>query len=101
MMGLKIHGKVNINVINYRPQTKLREDNVITAVCLFTWGSDYPQCHAEGRPPPPQKADPPPSIQSPGGRYTSYWNAYLLMLIVQINAEIMTKLTQIVTLIIL
>ena len=40
-------------------------------------------------------------IRSMSGRYASYWNAFLLMLIVQIQAEIMTRLTQILTIVIL
>ena len=52
---------------------------VFTPVCLFTWGSAFPQCH--GKADPPKKANPLPQILSASGWYTSYWNAYFLNLV--------------------
>ena len=31
-----------VNIIDYRPQTKLLEGNVFTGVCLFTGGGGFP-----------------------------------------------------------
>ena len=80
----------------YRPQTKLSK------VMFSVHGggeSAFPQCHGAGRhpapprrqtpkryippearpppPPPPEGKHPPSQIWSTGGRYASYWNAYL------------------------
>ena len=39
LLGEKILRSM-VNIVNYRPQTKLREGNVFRGVCLFTreWG---------------------------------------------------------------
>ena len=42
-----------LNVNYYHTQTKLREGNVFTCVCLSTGVSVFPQVHGAGRPPSP------------------------------------------------
>ena len=79
-----------VGMSNYcRSQTKLREGNVFTHVCLSTGGGNLPSHNAMGQqtphlqrqiPPPGQKADPPPICRwSTSERYTSYWNASLVL----------------------
>ena len=75
----------NLSPLFYRPQTKLQKGNVFTSVCQEL-------CPRRGggkcTPPPPWANTPlgrhPPPGQTPpadgycSGRYTSYWNAFLL-----------------------
>ena len=70
---------------HYRLPTA-REGNVFKDICLFTRGVGYPPLEADtpysgGRP--PLEVDPLVLTSSGGhcsGRYTSYWNAFLLCL---------------------
>ena len=57
-----LHG----NLTSYQPQTKLREGNVFTAVCLSVHrGLGLPSHNAMGQADPPQKDDPPRRMTPP------------------------------------
>ena len=58
----------------YRPQTKLREGNVFTGLCLFTGRGVVPSCRTPGTVSPPGPYPPPPPRNHKSGRYASYWN---------------------------
>ena len=67
--------------IFYRPQTKLLEGNVFTRVCVFTWGSAFPQCHDLRQTPTPSESrtPPPPPPPHPHIRSTD-WLAVRILL---------------------
>ena len=82
--------------LHYRPQRSCGQGNVFTGVCLSTGGRVSASVHAgmpyppDGEPnPPPRNGEPPQDGEPPplgsrlqhtvyGGRYASYWNAFLL-----------------------
>ena len=76
----------------YRPQRSCGQGNIFTPVCHSVHRGGSASMHA-GIPTPPDQVDPPgpgrpplhregdSSIWSTSGRYASYWNAFLFMLI--------------------
>ena len=67
-------------VLYYRPQTKLRKGNVFTPVCQsFCSGGVSGPVHAGIRH--PTGRHPPPKDGYCCGRYASYWNAFLLIIL--------------------
>ena len=72
----------------YRPQRSCGQGNVFTGVCdsVNRWG--LPQCMLGYPPPegdPPRKERHPPGIRSMNGRYASYWNAFLSLMIISVQ----------------
>ena len=69
----------------YRPQTKLREGNVFTPVCLSfcSQGGCLPQCMLGYTTTTTPRQTPPPWADGHCcGRYASYWNAFLFNLLI-------------------
>ena len=79
----------------YRPQRSCGEGNIFTPVCHYVHGGVSASVHAGippwSRHPPPGADTPPPGpdprreadsrIRSMSGRYASYWNAFLLIIL--------------------
>ena len=78
-LDARCSGHRSCKVIFYRPQTKLRDGNVFTRVCLFTGGSAFPQCYGAGKHPlyadtpsqllPRQTSAPPPHPEGTSCQY--------------------------------